>query len=166
LLESVKQTHVDLDIKGQTNLFKKWTNEQEADLNQQIRNFAINEKKKEILSILDELEKREELLTFFDKRQEIIDHYYGRGFATECPSNIPVEPDETKFKIKAERHFKPWPKYMNRPESSYKTSNRMEYKLESLRKIYLNNSKAITTPEKKLVTNTKSKQDQKQKKAT
>ena len=121
-------------------MFIKWNKEQETELNEQIKNFEIEQKKKNILAKLEDLEKKEEMITFFEKRQEIIDAYYGKGFPTEYPSDIPIEPEESSFKAKYERHFKPWPKYMNRPKSSYTISKSRSNKLESLRKIYLNDS--------------------------
>lgn len=156
-LEKVKKTQIDLDIKSQSGLYEKWTQEQSKDLNEQLRNFEVEVKKEKILKQLEELEKKEERLMFFEKRGDIIDHYYGKGFPTEDPSNLPVEPEESEFKVRYERHFKPWPKYMNRPVIPEEVKQREEYNLESLRKIYLQNSKAQTTPERKLATKTKKK---------
>lgn len=121
-------------------MFLKWKKEQETELHEQIKSFEIEQKKQSILKKLQELEKQEEMITFFEKRQEIIDTYYGKGFPTEYPSDIPIEPEESAFKAKYERHFKPWPKYMNRPKSSYTISNSRSTKLESLNKIYLTGS--------------------------
>ena len=136
-LDKVYKTQSSLDIEQQNKLFTKWNQEQEKELNDQIKNFLVDQKKKSVLQRLDDLEKQEEMLTFFDKRQEIIDAYYGKGFTTEYPADIPIEPQESMFKAKYERHFKPWPKYMNRPKSSYEISKTKASKLESLKKIYL-----------------------------
>jgi hypothetical protein len=155
-LDTVKKSQIDKDIASQVELFSKWQKEQQADLNEQIRNFAIELKKESVLDRLARLERQEEILTFFDNQQRIKDTYHGKGFPDENPADIPIEPDQTSYKIKSERHFKPWPKYMNRPVIPERIRKQEEYKLDSLRKIYFNNSKAQTTPEMKL--DTKSKQ--------
>lgn len=139
-LKKISEHQTKIDIQRQNELFVKWNQEQENELDQQIKNFTIEQKKKSILKRLDDLEKQEEMITFFEKRQEIIDAYYGKGFPTEYPSDIPIEPEESLFKVKYERHFKPWPKYMNRPKSSYGISKSRAIKLESLKKIYLTDS--------------------------
>lgn len=147
-LEDLKKTKIDADITAQGDLLVKWSKEQENELNQQIKNFTIELKKESIMQRLADLERQEETLTFFDKQQQIIDSYYGKGFLEEDPSEIPIEPDESVFKAKYERHFKPWPKYMNRPESSLRVSENKQAELESLTKIYLNNQDAQPKKEK------------------
>ncbi|RNA30396.1 28S ribosomal mitochondrial-like [Brachionus plicatilis] len=139
-VNQIGESQTKIDIENQNNLFLKWNKEQESELNEQIRSFAMEQKKQSILQRLENLEKQEEMITFFEKRQEIIDAYYGKGFPTEYPSDIPIEPEESIFKAKYERHFKPWPKYMNRPKSSYGISKSRASKLESLKKIYFANS--------------------------
>jgi len=140
-LESVKKTQIPKDIKSQTDLYSKWQTEQQSDLNEQIRNVMIEVKKESILKRLNDLELQEELLTFFDKQQEIVNTYDNKGFPNENPSEMPIEPEESQFKLRFERHFKPWPKYANRPAHTLKLSEEEEYKLDSLRKIYLDQEK-------------------------
>ncbi len=149
-MDTVKKTQIEKDVASQVELFSRWQNEQQADLDEQIRNFAIELKKESILDRLARLEKQEEILTFFDKQQQIKDAYHGKGFPDENPADIPIEPEQTTYKIKSERHFKPWPKYMNRPVEPMRKKLDEEYKLDSLRKIYFNNSKAQTTQQTKL----------------
>ena len=151
-LENIKKTQVDADIKAQKNLFIKWADEQQKDLDDQIKKFTIEEKKKEILTRLDQLERQEEILTFFDKQQDIANHYQGKGFPVEDPSKMPIEPDEANFKLRFERHFKPYPKYINRTEASLRVSKEKSDQMESLRKIYMNNRNAQTTADTKHVT--------------
>jgi len=141
-----------LDIKAQKDLFSKWIDEQNKDLNDQIRKFTIEQKKADILNRLNQLERQEEILTFFDKQQAIANLYYAKGFPIEYPSLIPIEQEEAEFKKRFERHFKPYPKYMNRDPLTLRISDAKQYQLESLKKIYLNNKKAQTTNETKLVT--------------
>ncbi len=136
-LTKTKASQTDIDIKSQQDLISKWQQEQEKELNEQIRNFTIELKKKNILQQLNDLEKQEEMLTYFDRSQEIADFYYNKGFMVESPSKIPIEPDETIFKAKAERHFKPWPKYANKPKWYGKVSHSKQSLNESLKKIYL-----------------------------
>lgn len=138
-MENVKKSQIPLDINSQTELYKKWQTEYENDYKEQERNLRIEEKKESIRRRLETLEKEEEILTFFDNRQKIINSYYGKGFLPERASQIPIEPEESKFAAKAERHFKPWPKFMNRPETSLRVSKMKQYKLESMKKIYLKN---------------------------
>ena len=68
--------------------------------------------------------------------------YTEKGFSDENPADIPIEPEESLFKQKFEKHFKPWPKYANRPASSLTISDERNDLLESLKKIYIKNSKA------------------------
>ena len=150
-METVKKSQIDKDIDFQTSLFVEWEASHKADLNEQIQNFAVETRKEKILQQLNELERQEEMLTFFDNRQAITDSYHGKGFPIEDPAEIPLDAEEAKFKSKSERHFKPWPKYMNRPPETLRVSERTLYKRDSLRKIYLSNSKAQTTAESKLV---------------
>jgi hypothetical protein len=149
-LDVVKNTQIDKDIADQTALFAKWQQEQKTDLDQQIHNFAVELKKESILDRLRRLEQQEEILTFFDFEQKIKDAYYNKGFPDENPADIPIEPEQTQFKVREERHFKPWPKYMNRPVVDKFTQTTQNYKLDSLRKIYFDNQKALTTPEMKM----------------
>lgn len=132
------------DVKDQEALFTKWQDDQKAELQEQIKNFNIELKKSSILQRLDELEKQEEVLTYFDHKSEIVNLYHNQGFAQEDPSLIPIEPEETQFKIKFERHFKPYQKYAKRPEHTLRMSNNQRDALESLRKIYFDNSQAQT----------------------
>ncbi len=132
-LDEIKKTQIDKDISAQTNLLQKWGINQKRDLDKQIQKFTVQVKKEEILKRLDNLERQEEILTFFDKRDKIINKYYGKGFPSELPIHIPIEPEESQYKVRFERHFKPWPKYMNRP--SEKLTRNQEYELESLKKI-------------------------------
>jgi hypothetical protein len=143
-LESVKKAQIPADIKSQTNLYSKWQAEQQHELNEQIRNVMIEVKRESILKRLNDLELQEELLTFFDKRQEIVNTYDNKGFPDENPSEIPIEPEESQFKVRFERHFKPWPKYANRPAHTLKLSEEEEYKLDSLRKVYLDQEKTTS----------------------
>ena len=136
-LGKIKANLTEVDIKSQQDLISKWQTEQERELNEQIRNFTIEMKKKNILEQLNDLEKQEEMLTYFDRSQEIADFYYNKGFDIESPSKIPVEPDESIFKAKAERHFKPWPKYANKPRWYGRISHSKQSLNESLKKIYL-----------------------------
>jgi hypothetical protein len=136
-LAKTKSLQTDIDIKSQQDLISKWQKEQEKELNEQIRNFTIESKKKNILQQLSDLEKQEEVLTFFDRSQEIADFYYNKGFTIESPSKIPIEPDEAIFAAKAERHFKPWPKYANKPKWYGRISHNKQLLNESLKKIYL-----------------------------
>ena len=152
LVEKVKNTQIALDVEAQKKLFAKWVTEQQSDLDCQIRNFVIEQKKTDILNRLNQLERQEELLTFFDKKQTIINHYYSKGFPVEYPSMIPLEDEEAEFKKRFERHFKPYPKYMNRDPLSLKISNAKQYQIDSLKKIYLNNKKAQTANDSKHVT--------------
>lgn len=137
-LDALKAEQTKSDIASQTSLFSRWTSEQESELKAQIKNVEIDLKKKSILERLDELERQEERLTFFDRQEEIVRSYDRKGFPEENPADIPVEPDESAFALRAERHFKPWPKYKNRPKPDlYKERDRAA-SLESLRTIYLN----------------------------
>lgn len=136
-LDSIKGAQIQKDIETQTSMFARWTKEQETELAAQIKNVLIEIKKKNILEQLDELEKQEERLTYFDRRDEIERAYDGKGFPEENPADIPIEPDESKFAQRAERHFKPWPKYMNRPKPDPAVVRSKEENLESLRRIYL-----------------------------
>ena len=151
LLENVKKYQIPLDIKAQKDLFSKWVDQQKIDLDEQIQKFTVEQKKADILNRLNQLERQEEVLTFFDKKQEIINFYYSKGFPVEDPSLIPIEKEEEEFKYRFERHFKPYPKYMNRDPLTLRVSDAKQYQLESLRKIYLNNKKAQTTNDTKLV---------------
>lgn len=147
-LEKVKTNQIEIDIKSQEDLFDKWQVDQKNELNEQIKNFVIELKKKSIMQQLNELERQEELLTYFEKRDKIFNLHNNKGFPVESPEQIPIEPDETHFKIKAERHFKPWPKYANKPESYYKISEEEQDNLDSLKKIYLTNKKTAENQEK------------------
>ena len=142
-------------MEAQKSLFSKWIDEQNKDLDEQIRKFAIEQKKADILNRLNQLERQEEILTYFDRKQEIENSYISKGFPLEFPSLIPIEKEEEEFKKKFEKHFKPYPKYMNRDPLTQRVSDSKKYQLESLRKIYLNNKKAQTTIETKLVTKKK-----------
>ena len=151
-IEKVAKATNDVDAKSQMALVKKWTTQMESDFREQTRNNLIEAKKKLLLDKLDEYEKREEIMTYFDREQEILNMYYLKGFPEEPLDKIPIEPDQTDFNLKYERNFKPWPKYMNRPPSSLKPSEEEEYAIESLRKIYLNNQRAQTSLDTKLRT--------------
>lgn len=139
-LDSLKVDQIKTDIANQTSLFSRWTSEQENELKTQIKNIEIELKKKNILERLDDLERQEERLTFFDRQEEIVRSYDRKGFPEENPADIPIEPDESAFALRAERHFKPWPKYKNRPKPDLRKERDRESSLESLRTIYLNKS--------------------------
>ena len=139
IVNAVHAAQLPQDTKAQCALFAKWQAEQAQELSTEVRNFAVELKKREMFEQLEQLEKQEELLTFFDNQNKIVDLYFGRGFPDEHPSRIPVEPDESEFKKRAERHFKLWPKYANKPESYFKKSPVEIYLNESLKKVYLSN---------------------------
>lgn len=143
-LDSIKTARIQADIEAQTSMFTRWTKEQETELATQVKNVLIDLKKKSIMERLDQLERQEEILTYFDRRDEIERAYDGKGFPDENPADIPIEPDESKFALKAERHFKPWPKYMNRPKADPVEVRKREENMESLKRIYFHNSKAQT----------------------
>lgn len=149
-LEETKKKQINLDIESQTKLLEDWSKNHKIDLEEQIHIFTMQFKKEEIMKRLDNLERQEEVLTFFDRRDKIINKYYGKGFPNEIPSRIPIEADEAAYKVRFDRHFKTWPKYKNRPiERMTKTK---EYELASLKQIYLNNQKVQTIPDAKLKT--------------
>jgi hypothetical protein len=145
------ENETDKQIKLQEKFFLQWEIEQEMELKNQIKNFQIDAKKTQLLKRIDELEKQEEIFTFFDKQQKIINTYNEKGFPNENPADLPVEPEQSEFDVKFEKHFKPWPKYANRPEWSLKISEEKKEILESLNKIYLRNAKAQTIPDTKLI---------------
>ena len=145
------ENETDKQIKLQEKFFLQWEIEQEMELKNQIKNFQIDAKKTQLLKRIDELEKQEEIFTFFDKQQKIINTYNEKGFPNENPADLPVEPEQSEFDVKFEKHFKPWPKYANRPEWSLKISEEKKEILESLNKIYLRNAKAQTRPDTKLI---------------
>lgn len=128
------------DIKEQRELFEKWSNEQDVEIKQQVKNFLIEEKKKKIFERLEKLERQEEILNFFDHRDKIRMYAFNKGFPRENPTNIPIEPEESEYKILAERHFKTW-KNKNKPAHLLKKSNTQALMEDSLSKIYLNNKK-------------------------
>jgi hypothetical protein len=136
----INQALIEKDTKAQAELYTKWQAEQEKQFKEDKRNEEIKTKRTELLKRLDELEKREERLTFFEKSDDIVNSYYDK-FPYESPANIPIEPDETQLKQMYERHFKPWPKYANRPASSYELSQEKKYEIESLAKTYLRKNK-------------------------
>lgn len=144
-----------MDINAQVSLFQKWTNEQQSELDAQIKCVQIDLKKKSILKRLDDLEYQEELLTFFEKKDEIVETYADKGFPEENPVDIPIEPDESQFAYRAERHFKPWPKYMNRPKPDPYEEKVKKDNLDSLTSIYLHNAKAQTMVANKMFTKKK-----------
>jgi hypothetical protein len=111
-----------------------------VEIKQQVKNFLIEEKKKKIFERLEKLERQEEILNFFDHRDKIRMYAFNKGFPRENPTNIPIQPEESEFKILAERHFKTW-KNKNKPAHLLKKSNTQALMEESLSKIYLNNKK-------------------------
>lgn len=130
-------------MENQISLFEKWSKEQETELDQQTKNIQKDAKRENLLERIDELEKQQEILTYFDKKQQILNSYTEKGgFLEENPADIPIEPDQTQFNEKSERHFKPWPKYANRPPESQAVSEERREVLESLKRIYLNNARA------------------------
>ncbi len=143
-LKSTAEAQEAKDIEEQGSLFSKWEGDQKIELQEQIKKFNVELKKSSILKRLGELEQQEEVLTYFDHRSEIVNLYHDQGFAKEDPSLIPIEPEETQFKIKFERHFKPYQKYAKRPEHTLRMSNNQKDTLESLKKIYFDNSQAQT----------------------
>lgn len=149
-LKQVVQENTDKDANEQKDLIAKWEKDQETDLKEHIQKFNIELKKSNILNRLNELEKQEEILTFFDKKQEIVNTYFSQGFLNEDPSFIPIEPEESQFKSKFERHFKPYQKYANRPEHTLRVSNNRKDVQESLNKIYFNNRQAQTNYDSKI----------------
>ena len=151
-LNKITQLETERDVAEQQSLFTKWSQQQEKDLKEQIKNFRIDAKKESLLKQLDDLERQEEILTFFDKKEIIQNAYNSGGFSDEHPSEIPIEPDQEQFDAKFERHFKPWQKYANRPAHTLRISEEKQDALESLRKIYFNNRKAQTSNQAKLVT--------------
>jgi hypothetical protein len=150
-LNKLVENETDKQIKLQEKFFYAWEIEQEIELKNQIKNFQIDAKKTQLLKRIDELEKQEEIFTFFDKQQKIINIYNEKGFPNENPADLPIEPEQSEFDVKFEKHFKPWPKYANRPEWSLKISEEKKEILESLNKIYLRNAKAQTIPDTKLI---------------
>ena len=149
-LKKIVEENIAKDIGEQKNLLAKWEKDQENDLKEHIRKFNIELKKSNILNRLNELEKQEEILTFFDKKQEIVNTYFTKGFLNEDPSFIPIEPEESQYKSKFERHFKPYQKYANRPEHTIRVSNNRKDVQESLNRIYFNNRQAQTNYESKI----------------
>lgn len=130
------------DMKEQKALIKKWSNEQETELQQQVQNFLINEKRKMIIDRLNKLERQEEILTFFDNRDKIRMFSFNKGFPRENPTDIPIEPMESEYSKLAEKHFKTW-RRKNKPARllvKTKTAKLME---ESLAQIYPSTSNTV-----------------------
>ena len=125
------------DIKEQKELFEKWSQEQEFELKQQVHNFLVDERKKRILERLEKLERQEEILKFFDDRYLIRLYGFNRGFPKENPTNIPIEPEESQYKILFEKHFKTW-RHKNKPARLLTKSYSQKLMEESLSTIYLN----------------------------
>ncbi len=144
-LKAAYSSQLDNDVRDQRALFTKWRDEQQREFEAQVRHFSVELKKHEMLEQLAELERQEAVLTYFDKREQITDLYYGRGFPDEHPSQIPVEPEESEFKQRSERHFKLWPKYANKPASYYTRSREEVYVAESLKKTYLTDNKSASS---------------------
>ncbi len=141
LLKNIIHEKEENDIKDQQELFKKWSNEQETNLKDQIKNFLIEEKKKSILQRLNYLESQEEILTFFDNKDRIKISYFNRGFPKENPSDIPLKTEEGQFAQIFDRHFKPY-KNKNKPARLTTKSNTRLIMEESLNKLY--NEKSTT----------------------
>lgn len=141
-LGNLKSQQIDSDIKQQTSLYSKWANEQEIELKKQLKNFEIELKKNEMFELLKEIERKEEIFSYFRHKNVIESHYFNKGFTDENPCDIPIQepfkPNESIFKMKFERHFKPWPKYMNRPKESPELTKYTKENEESLSKVYLN----------------------------
>ncbi len=136
LLGTIESTQIPKDIGDQKSLFEKWSNEQAEELAKQIKSYKILEKREEILQRIDELEREEERLTFFDNLFRIKSAYFNKGFAVESPSKIPIEPAETEFAALYKRHFKhgKHKRDFNKPVIP---SRSKIYQRESLKKIYL-----------------------------
>lgn len=143
-LEKTVRDETHKDIEEQNELFEEWEVMQKVELKNQIKNFNIELKKSSILKRLNDLERQEEMLTYFDKKQEIVNAYHNQGFAHEDPAFIPIEPEESQFNQKFERHFKPYQKYANRPAHTLQLSNNRKDAIQSLRKIYFDNRQAQT----------------------
>jgi hypothetical protein len=92
--------------------------------------------------MLDELEQREETLTFFDNQDRIKLAYINKGFPKETFTKIPIEPAETEFEKLFKRHFKhgKQKRDFNKPKVESRSSIIQK---ESLRKIY--GIKAVNT---------------------
>lgn len=135
LVLDVQNKNLKKDIDQQGKLFQTWLQEQENEMKQQERNFYIEAKKKEFLTRLDELERKEEILTYFENKDRIVTAYYNQGFPREFPSHIPLEKEEKEFEEAFERHHKRW-RHRQKPEYLTKISNNKKNLNESLTKIY------------------------------
>jgi small subunit ribosomal protein S27 len=138
-LKKVSNKQTGLDSTAQTKLFKDWLVEQKELFNQQNHFYKVEAKLKEIAKVLDKLEEQEDVLTFFDRRFKIVKTYNRKGFAQEFLGQIPIEKDEAEYKEMYETHFKPWPKFMNRPEHTLKVRPSTKYMRDSLHKLYHEN---------------------------
>ena len=135
LLNKSVSSRTQSDIEQQHKLFEKWQLDQDNDLKKQIKNFKVELRKKEIAFRLAGLERQEEILTYFDKEQQVKNVFNNRGgFGTEYPSEIPVEPEESNFQVKFERHFKPFQKHANRPPPDNRAEANRRDVLDSLKK--------------------------------
>ena len=138
------------DAQEQFLMFGRWETEQTAEVEEQARRFALELSKASIVRRVEELERQEELLTYFERRQQISNAYHNQGFGDEDPALIPVQPDETTFRNKFDRHFKPYQKYANRPPPDVAAERNRQDVLDSLRKIYLDNRQAQTNYDPKM----------------
>ena len=150
LLDQVKNKYEENDIKDHENLIDKWLHENQKEFDEQVKKFKMEVTKARIFQKLDDLEKQEEILTFFDNQSRISKLYNHKAFASENLQDIPIEPEETQFKVRAEKHFKRWPKYANRPTISLRETREKKEIHDSLSKIYLDNQNAQTIQDTKV----------------
>ena len=135
LVLDIQNKNLKNEIEEQGKLFQKWMQEQDIEMKQQERNFYIEEKKVEFLARLNELEQKEEVLTYFENKDRIVNAYYNQGFPRELPSHIPLEQDEKDFEEAFEKHFKHW-KHRNKPDRLTRVSSKKKLEIESLNRIY------------------------------
>ncbi len=150
LVQSLVASQAERDAESQKFKMAQWEKNQAIEVEEQTRRFAVELKKSSIERRLSELERQEELLTYFDRKQQISNAYHNRGFGDEDPELIPVQPEEATFANKFERHFKPHQKYANRAPPDLKIERDKQDVIDSLRKIYFDNKQAQTNYEPKL----------------
>ncbi|KAK6180421.1 hypothetical protein SNE40_012581 [Patella caerulea] len=89
--------HEQSDIEKQTNLISTWTKERETLVDRQIWEFTRRQKEEELKTKLQDLQKKEEMLRFFELRDEII------IAKQKAPKVKPAEVEEDEEVIIAKR---------------------------------------------------------------